>query len=85
MATMNVSLPDEMKVWVEERARSGDYAGASDLIRDLIRRRQRHERGAAALQELVDQALASGEPQPFDREELFREVTGRELPLARHA
>jgi antitoxin ParD1/3/4 len=85
MATMNVSLPDEMKVWVEERARAGDYAGASDLIRDLIRRRQARERGLARLQELVDEALASGEPRTFDREELFREVTRREMPGARRA
>ena len=60
MATMNVSLPDEMKAWVDEQVASGEYAGASDLVRDLIRRRQRYERGLARLQELVDEALASG-------------------------
>ncbi len=38
MATMNVSLPDQMKTWVEECVQSGRYANASDYIRDLIRR-----------------------------------------------
>ena len=38
MATMNVSLPDAMKNWVEERSRSGRYSNASDYVRDLIRR-----------------------------------------------
>lgn len=37
MATMNVSLPDQMKNWVEECVKSGRYANASDYIRDLIR------------------------------------------------
>ena len=38
MAKMNVSLPDAMKRWVEERADSAEYANASDYVRDLIRR-----------------------------------------------
>ena len=60
MATMNISLPDEMKAWVEEQARSGQYAGASDVIRDLIRRRQRKEAALAELDRLVAEADASG-------------------------
>ena len=38
MATMNVSLPDQMKVWVEECVQSGRYANTSDYVRDLIRK-----------------------------------------------
>jgi len=38
MTTMNVSLPDKMKAWVEECVQSGRYANASDYVRDLIRR-----------------------------------------------
>ncbi len=37
MATMNVSLPDQMKHWVEECVKTGRYANASDYVRDLIR------------------------------------------------
>ena len=40
MATMNVSLPDPMKDWVEAQAGTGRYANASDYVRDLIRRDQ---------------------------------------------
>jgi antitoxin ParD1/3/4 len=40
MATMNVSLPDPLRDFVEERVRSGRYANASDYVRDLIRRDQ---------------------------------------------
>jgi len=38
MATMNISLPDQMKNWVEECVQTGRYANASDYVRDLIRR-----------------------------------------------
>jgi len=37
MATMNISLPEPMKNWVEDCVHSGRYANASDYIRDLIR------------------------------------------------
>ncbi len=37
MASMNISLPDQMKQWVEENVQTGRYANASDYVRDLIR------------------------------------------------
>jgi antitoxin ParD1/3/4 len=40
MATMNVSLPDPMREWVESQIKTGRYANASDYMRDLIRRDQ---------------------------------------------
>jgi antitoxin ParD1/3/4 len=57
MATMNVSLPDEMKEWVETQVQTGRYANVSDYIRDLIRQEQE---GVAELQALVDEGLNSG-------------------------
>ena len=38
MATMNISLPDQMRTWVEECVQSGRYANASDYVRDLSRK-----------------------------------------------
>ena len=38
MATMNVSLPDPMRDFVQNRIDSGQYASVSDYVRDLIRR-----------------------------------------------
>jgi len=34
MATMNVSLPDAMKEWVESQTQTGRYGNASDYVRD---------------------------------------------------
>lgn len=60
MATMNVSLPDPMKDWVETQARTGRYANASDYVRDLIRRDQERNDKVAAMQRFVDDGLKSG-------------------------
>lgn len=60
MATMNVSLPDPMKEWVEGQAQSGRYANASDYVRDLIRRDQERADKISAMQRFVDEGLASG-------------------------
>jgi antitoxin ParD1/3/4 len=60
MATMNVSLPDPMKEWVEAQAETGRYANASDYVRDLIRKDQERSDKIAAMQRLVDEGLRSG-------------------------
>jgi putative addiction module CopG family antidote len=55
MATMNVSLPDPMKEWVESRMKDGKFSNTSDYVRHLIRRDRnpdgggRSQRRAAAL------------------------------------
>lgn len=60
MATMNVSLPDAMKEWVEGQAATGRYSNASDYVRDLIRRDQERADKIATLQRLIDEAEESG-------------------------
>lgn len=60
MATMNVSLPDPMKDWVESQAKSGRYSNASDYVRDLIRRDQERAGKLADLQKLLTEGLESG-------------------------
>lgn len=66
MATMNVSLPDPMKDWVEVRLKDGRFSNTSDYVRHLIRMDQEREEAIAALQQAIDEGLTSGEPQPFD-------------------
>lgn len=63
MATMTISLPDPMKEWIETQIQAGDYASASDYVRDLVRR-DRARRGQAftidELRQLVAESRASG-------------------------
>ena len=60
MATMNVSLPDPMKDWVEAQAKTGRYSNASDYVRDLIRRDQIRTDKIAEMQRFVDDGIKSG-------------------------
>ena len=60
MATMNISLPDQMKAWVEAQTEGGRYSNSSDYVRDLIRREQIKADKIANMQRLIDEAYASG-------------------------
>jgi antitoxin ParD1/3/4 len=60
MATMNISVPDLMRDYVQWRVDSGRYASASDYLRDLIRRDQERVEKIADMQRAVDEGLASG-------------------------
>lgn len=60
MATMNVSLPDPMKAWVEAQVEGGQYGNASDYVRDLIRRDQQDREQVKVLQAAITKGLESG-------------------------
>ncbi len=60
MATMNVSLPDPMKAWVEAQVHGGQYGNASDYVRDLIRRDQQDREQIKTLQAAITKGLESG-------------------------
>ena len=60
MATMNISLPEPMKDFVEAQARDGSFANVSDYVRDLIRRDQEMKDKIARIQLRVDEGRASG-------------------------
>ena len=76
MATMNISLPEPMKRWVEAQAESGRYSNTSDVIRDLIRREQEKAEKIANMQRLVDEARADGVDERSP-EEIFAAIRQR--------
>jgi antitoxin ParD1/3/4 len=57
MATLTVSLPDEMTEFLEARV-GDDFADTSEYLADLVR--QDRERRIAALRRMVEEARASG-------------------------
>ncbi len=63
MATMNISLPDQMKNWVEECVQNGLYSNSSDYVRDLIRR---DHMKLEALRLALIEGENSGSPTKFD-------------------
>jgi antitoxin ParD1/3/4 len=54
MATLNISIPDSMREWIDAQVAAGGYANASDYIRDLVRHNQRER-------ESIQLALIEGE------------------------
>ena len=54
MATLNISIPNEMRQWIDQQVISGHFANASDYIRDLIRHNQSEK-------EAIRMALVEGE------------------------
>jgi len=61
--TMNISLPDAMKAFVEEQVQSGGYGTVSEYVRDLVRRDQK-ERTHNRLETLLLEGLESGPGEP---------------------
>jgi len=60
MSTMNISLPEAMKRWVERQAKSGRFGNSSDYVRELIRRDQERQGKIAHMQALVEEGIAGG-------------------------
>lgn len=77
MATMNISLPDEMKAWVEKQTNSGRYSSSSDVVRDLVRRGIEREEAIASMNRAIDQGLASGIVEDYDPAERRRALHAR--------
>ncbi|WP_144783377.1 type II toxin-antitoxin system ParD family antitoxin [Microbacterium sp. BH-3-3-3] len=56
MATMNISLPDELRAFADEQVSSHLYSSSSEYVRELIRR----DRDNARLREAVLDGIRSG-------------------------
>ncbi len=59
MATMNISLPDPLRDWVQEQIQDGNYASSSDYLRELIRRDKEAREQKTVLQEAITAGLKS--------------------------
>jgi antitoxin ParD1/3/4 len=80
MATsMNISLPENMKAFVDQQVETGGYGSASEYMRELVRRDQK-DKAQAPLETLLLEGLDSGPPAPATQEfwaELRRELAAR--------
>ncbi len=66
MATMNISVPDLMKDWVQAQIEEGKYASSSDYIRDLIRKDQQQRDKVASLQAAITLGMNSAQAGDLD-------------------
>ena len=68
MATLNISMPDELRTFVQSRVNTGEYQSASDYLRDLIR----HDR--EEIERLLVEGLESGKAIPLDMQVLKKKA-----------
>jgi antitoxin ParD1/3/4 len=59
MATMNISLPDKLKAFVDESVAEGNYSNVSDYIRDIIRKQKDQKDYRDYLKQSIDEGLQS--------------------------
>ena len=78
MATMNISLPDALRVAIEHRVEQGLFANSSDYIRDLVRRDLEMDK-LQKLNAAIDVSLVSGPPKPFNGEALLEKINAQHL------
>lgn len=64
MTTMNISLPDSLKSFVDAQVSDGDYTSSSEYVRELLRKEQDRVRLRRLLMdgmesELIDEPMDS--------------------------
>ena len=56
----SITVTDQQEGWIRARVASGEYGSDSEYFRDLIRRDQERNGQFRALQEAIQEGLASG-------------------------
>jgi antitoxin ParD1/3/4 len=64
METMNIALPENLKIFVQHQVEYGGYSSVSEYMRELIRADQRRQ-ALAALETEILKGLASGASTPM--------------------
>jgi antitoxin ParD1/3/4 len=72
MTTMNISLPEDLKAFVDSESKARGYMSSSEYIRGLIRNQQ----DIARLKQMIDDGEASGDERPAD-DAYFAELRAR--------
>jgi antitoxin ParD1/3/4 len=68
MQTMNISLPDQLKEFVEDQVDSGRYSSVSEYVRDLIRDDEKRK-AQEKLEAMLMEGIQSGGPSEMKRED----------------
>jgi antitoxin ParD1/3/4 len=61
LASLNISLPQPLKDYVEAQVKEGGYSTPSEYVRELVRRDQK-QRAEEKLEARLLEGLTSGEP-----------------------
>jgi antitoxin ParD1/3/4 len=62
---MNISLPPQLKAWLDEQVEQNGYGSASEYVRDLLRRQRHNQDARARIESKLLSALESGPATPM--------------------
>ncbi len=65
MATINISLPDSMKEFIDEQVEADGYSTVSEYLRQLVRE-DRKRKLISNLEDELETAINSGPATPFE-------------------
>jgi antitoxin ParD1/3/4 len=68
MQTMNISLPEQLKEFVDDQVGSGRYSSVSEYVRDLIRDDEKRK-AQEKLESMLMEGIQSGEPNEMTRQD----------------
>lgn len=58
MSTMNISLPEELKAFVDQQVSNGSYTSSSEYVREMLRKERDREKLRGLLLEGMSSPLA---------------------------
>ena len=68
MASLNVSMPDDLREFIDKRTNQGGFSTSSEYVRHLVREDKRRQTLEGKLLEALDErSLKDLEPDFFDR------------------
>lgn len=73
MSTMNISLPETLKSFVDSQVSDGDYVSSSEYVREVLRK----EQGRVRLRELLLEGAASPVSETVWNAEYFEKMRQR--------
>jgi antitoxin ParD1/3/4 len=89
MQTMNISLPDPLKDFIEQQVSSGRYSSVSEYVRELVREDEKRK-AQEKLEALLLEGIESGEATAMTRQDwadirrqAMARIQARRLPKAR--
>jgi antitoxin ParD1/3/4 len=68
MTTLNISLPEKLRGFVEEKIARGGYGTISEYVRELIRNDEKSEQ--ARFEAFIAEGFASGDPVPHTKADI---------------
>jgi antitoxin ParD1/3/4 len=66
MTSLNISLPESMRTWIDRQVKDGGYGTASEFVREVLREAQK-TRARRELEQKLIEGIESGPATPMTK------------------